>query len=60
MAPELMARDVGRSTEAHSEMLFIPLCLPRICGFCKSVLRKGCPKTVCKWSVLTYEAHFYG
>lgn len=53
MAPELMARDVGKSTEARSEM-FIPHCLPGLRGFCKSVLRKGCPQTVCVWSVLTY------
>lgn len=53
MAPELMARDVGKSTEAHSEM-FIPHCLPELCRFCKSVLRKGCPQTVRVWSLLTY------
>lgn len=28
MVPELMSRDVGRSTETQTEMLFIPHCLP--------------------------------
>lgn len=46
MAQELMASYVGRNTEAHSEM-FIPHCLPGLCGFCKPVLGKGGLQTVC-------------